>query len=178
MGTRHLVCIKLNEEYKVSQYGGMSGHPQIAGVGCLNHLNDILPHLDIFKEKLKFVELVEYDEDNPYNDEIQVTIPTHTVISVVYKTEQPLKFYPNIAYAGEFSCDWVYVIDLDEHLFKVYKGKNKDAEKEEKAFAQYVPEKNAGYRAVALLQAYPFNNLPDIDDFKQYYDDLEQAEEE
>lgn len=178
MGTRHLVCVKLNGDYKVSQFGSMGGQPQAAGVGCLNHLKEILVDVERFKRQLDWVQLVQFEDNRPYDESVQVVIPAHTVLNVINNTDKTIKFYPSIEYTGEYSCDWVYVIDLDDHSFKVYKGKNKDKSKEEKDFAQYIPAKNLGYRAVALLNQYDFDKLPTVDEFKKYYDNLEKEEDE
>lgn len=177
MGTRYLTCVKLNNDYKVSQYGGMGGQPQAAGVGCLTHLKDILLDLERFKSQLNFVHLIPYDDEEVINQEATFVLPAHTVLKVINNTEKDIKLYPSIEYAGESSCDWVYVVDLDDHSFKVYKGQNKDESKEEKEFTKYIPEKNLGYRAVSLLNKYDLDNLPSIDEFKQYYDELETDEE-
>jgi len=32
MGTRHLICAKINNEYKLSQYGQWDGYPSGQGV--------------------------------------------------------------------------------------------------------------------------------------------------
>jgi hypothetical protein len=176
MGTRHLVCVKFNQEYKVSQFGSMGGQPQGAGVGCLTHLKDILSDLERFKKQLNFVHFIPADDEEVINTEATFVLPAHTVLKVVNEIEKDIKLYPSIEYAGESSCNWVYVVDLDDHSFKVYKGKNKDESKEAKEFTQYIPENNAGYRAVALLNRYDLDNLPNIDDFKKYHDDLERSE--
>lgn len=176
MGTRHLVCVKLHGEYKISQFGSMGGQPQAAGVGCLRHLKAILLDVEQFKRQLNWVELVQADEDGPYDEDVQVVIPAHTALNLINTAESKIKFYPSIEYAGEYSCEWVYVIDLDDNSFKVYKGRNKDESKEAKEFSQYVPENNLGYRAVTLLNKYDLDNLPNIDDFKQYYEKIERDE--
>lgn len=180
MGTRHLVCVKLNGDYKVSQFGNMGGQPQAAGVGCLKHLKEILLDLNGFKDKLDLVELVVYDENAPYNEEIEIVIPAYNVLDIIKKANTTIKFYPSLEYAGDSSCDWVYVIDLDSHKLKVYKGNNKDSDKEAKEFSQFVPvkERNLGFRAVTLLNEYDLNQLPDSQVFIDYYDKLEQNEED
>lgn len=178
MGTRHLVCVKFNQEYKVSQFGSMGGQPQGAGVGCLNHLKSIVQNLEKYKQQLSLVELVQYNENDFYNPEVQTAIPAHTILKLIHETNKTIKFYPSIEYAGDCSCDWVYVVDLDDNSFKVYKGKNKDADKEEKDFTQYIPEKNLDYRAVALFEKYALNALPDPETFKAYHDRLEREEDE
>jgi len=177
MGTRYITCVKLDGEYKVSQYGGMGGHPQSAGVGCINHLKEIIPHLEKFKSQLNFVQLIPYDDEDVINTEATFVMPAHTVLKAVNETAKNIKLYPSIEYAGESSCDWVYVVDLDEEMFKVYKGKNRDISKEAPEFTQYVPKENLGYRAASLLQQYPFDKLPDIEEFKKFHDDLEKQEE-
>lgn len=178
MGTRHLVCVKLNGDYKVSQFGSMGGQPQAAGVGCLKHLEEILKDVDSFKRQLDLVELVPYNEDNPYDDSIQIAIPAHAILKIINTADSKIKLYPNIEYAGESSCEWVYVVDLDDCSFKVYKGKNKDADKEEKDFTQYIPEKNLNYRAVVLIDKYELTALPKPEVFKEYHDRLEKEEDE
>ncbi|MBD0542281.1 hypothetical protein HPJ54_05685, partial [Acinetobacter baumannii] len=38
MGTRHLICVQHNNEYKVAKYGQWDGYPSGQGVGILEFL--------------------------------------------------------------------------------------------------------------------------------------------
>lgn len=172
MGTRHIVCIKLDNEYKVSQFGSMGGHPDGAGISCINRIRNILDNLGEFKQKLKNVELVEYDEKVPYNQEIEIVIPASNVIDLIANSSKKIKLYPSIEYTGDSSCNWAYVLDLDENKFKVYEGQNEDKSKEAKEFAKYANPKST-YCAVSEVKSYDIFNLPSKEDFLKFYHDIE-----
>ncbi len=176
MGTRHLICIKHEGMYKVSQFGSIGGSPEGAGVSCINKIKNILNNLEDFKQKLKNVELIEYDEDNPFNKEVKIVIPASNVIDIIASSSNNIKLYPSIDYTGDSSCDWVYVLDLDENKFKVYEGQNQDKSKEAKEFYQYAnPESK--YYAVSELKSYNIFDLPTEEIFLKFYHEIEKTRE-
>lgn len=171
MGTRHLVCVKLDNEYKVSQFGSMGGYPDGAGVRCIKAIEDIIKNLEGFKQRVRMVELVEFEEDNQIDD-VTMVLPAAKVIELINTTDEKVKLYNNIDYTGSSSCDWVYVLDLDENQFHVYEGHNRDKSKEAPEFAKYVDERSKN-RAVTKIESYDIFNLPEAKDFIYFYQEKE-----
>lgn len=171
MGTRHLVCVKLDNEYKVSQFGSMGGYPDGAGVRCIASIKTIINQLEEFKQRVRAVELVEYDENNPIED-ITMVLPAAKVLELILTTNEKVKLYNNIEFTGSSSCDWVYVLDLDNNQFHVYEGNNRRKQKEAPEFSGYVPKGSKNY-AVSKVESYDIFNLPTEESFVYFYREKE-----
>ena len=47
MGTRHLIAVQLDGEYKIAQYGQWDGYPDGKGIDVLHFLTDIVTNIKI-----------------------------------------------------------------------------------------------------------------------------------
>jgi hypothetical protein len=61
-------------------------------------------------------------------------------------------------------CEWAYIINLDDNVLEVYKGFNTDPLAKGR-YARHKAAADAEYYGVALIWAYPLDNLPDPEQF-------------
>jgi len=147
MGTRHLICVVKNGEYKVAQYGQWDGQPSGQGVDILDFLQNEMDRAK-FKNQIETLSFATEDElkqtwieigEEP-NTMISVEVankykelyPEHSVdngsgiLRLIQDSDRELKLRNSLNFANDsLSCRWGYVIDLDKNLFEVYEGVNK-----------------------------------------------------
>lgn len=173
MGTRHLVCVQLNENYKVAQYGQFDGYPEECGVKIKNSLNAystqkirdavsraiLLPSEEI-KKFLQF-----YGSE----DEVIEKYPfvkrdlACDIIDMLVSTEKsnPILFdFSNFAGQSLF-CEWTYVINLDNELLEVYRGFQEKPHPETERFTHLNVETD-NYYPVKHLKSFSFDELANL----------------
>ena len=170
MGTRYLVAVYLDGEYKVAQFGAYDGYPEGAGVNVLNFLRSLQDEnkVEAFIENVKacsfYNENDEYnvhkDEDYGCGEDILVRILNG---DTGYKLVNSLDFAANSLF-----CEWCWLIDLDKLTFEGYKGFNQYELDEQERF--YFLQKDAklnhnGYLPIYLIHRWSINNLPETNEF-------------
>jgi len=181
IGTKHLICVYVNGEYKVSQYGHWDGYPEGQGVDILNFLIKEF-NRNIFIEKLN--NMVSFGTEEELNnqwkecgypgsgtierevfDEHKMKFPENSrdtgagIFQIIQNTSKPLKLINNIHFAADPSCAWAYVIDLDKNTFEVYIGFNTEPLSVNDRFYSLSPY-CAGYYPVRLLVSFDLSKLP------------------
>jgi len=183
MGTRNLIAVKSEGEYKIAQYGQWDGYPGGQGVDVLNFLKTY--KLDIFKEKLKncsFIENGETDDEiKALGDRWERHFPQlsrdtgYKVLGIVYDSKEKIKLADNIDFAGEsLFCEWAYVIDFDKNTLEVFQGYNKTPLKENERFFN-IKKGEGEYYQIRIIKEYKLDNLPDE---KAFLDDFRNDEDE
>lgn len=191
MGTRHLICVHDNGEYKVAQYGQWDGYPEGQGIDVLNFLSQ--NDLNLFRQKLNAVRflgerdkafLEEYDKNAPkwLNDPDNRTseqkrwFKTYItrdlgsdILTNIFNSEDKeilLKNSLNFSQDSVF-CEWAYVIDFDKGAFEIYKGFNKEplGPADRFYFNGQKDEDDSDYYPVVLVKSYLLNQLPSGEDF-------------
>jgi len=183
MGTRHLVMVILDGEFKVAQYGQWDGYPKGAGVEVVNFILNVM-------DKKKFIAALRectwvtrerlsqlYDDFGSKNGYIDLNdskrmgeaFPAFSrdTSSDILKLIQDggireLDGDHKFAADSHF-CEWAYVLDMDKDILEVYEGFNKKPLKETERFASYKTEKDSEYQPIKLLKAIPFSELADFD---------------
>ena len=194
MGTRHLIAVQKDNEYKVAQYGQWDGCPSGQGVDVLNFLkNTDLTKFSIILDFVKFYTEDElqkiYDEhtDNGsiiYGSEHQqywkdnlehISRNTGAKILSMIMQNGVRKIKNSITFAGDsLFCEYAYVIDLDNKVFEVYEGFNKDTITEGRFVSgDKTLDSSNGYEPVKLIKSYSLSDLPCE---KQFLEDLESEE--
>jgi hypothetical protein len=199
MGTRHLIAVQKNNEYKVAQYGQWDGYLSGQGDSILKFFNE--NDLETFRNKVDncfFGTQEQIDEAYaPYTDgngwmtmeqsaAFKQTQFAHLsrdtgagILNVILKSEGPLMQVDNIDFAKDsLFCEYAYVIDLDKDILEVYKGFNTDPLPEGARFTG-VGEGSGGYQAVKLVASFPLGDLPENFDELQkelYPEDDEDSE--
>jgi len=148
MGTRHLICVVKNGEYKVAQYGQWDGYPDGQGLGILTFLQDSLDRTK-FDNKINQLSFATEEElkqtwieagANPNEEFVTMEVSDKhkklypedsrdtgsNILSLVQNSDRKLKLDNSLDFASDsLFCEWAYVIDLDKNTFEVYEGFNK-----------------------------------------------------
>ena len=196
MGTRHLIAVVKDNEYKVAQYGQWDGYIEGAGRGILEFLKTDFNKILFEKQLLK----TSYANDeeikdmwigvgaDPNSDMVNMNVsdkfkqlyPENSrdtgvdILRIIQNTSKPLKIENNINFAKDsLFCGYGYVVDLDNNIFEVYMGFNKIPLAKEERFYSDKPD-DSGYYPIKLLAKFDFSNLPNIEEFLK----LEPSEED
>lgn len=195
MGTRHLIAVKSNDEYKIAQYGQWDGYP--SGQGC--RVLEFLHKTDLTKFKI-ILDFVKFYED----EELQNIYDKHTdngmitygskhdkywkenlkhisrdtgadILEMVY-SEDVRKLKNSLSFAGDsLFCEYAYVIDLDLKVFEVYEGFNEDPVLEGRFLSSDSSlSKTDGYHPIRMIKSYKLSKLPTEN---QFVSDLEVSDE-
>ena len=189
MGTRHLICVVKNGEYKIAQYGQWDGYPEGQGINILKFLSE-----EMDKEKFeRQVSGLSYMTDAEFNqlwldhgvnldncdgyvssDVAERFYTKHpelsrdtgsNILSMVQSANKKIKLRNDIDFASDsLFCEWAYVVDLDKNTFEVYQGFNRIPLSLDERF--YGIDKRKGeYYPVRHLATFVLNNLPTKDGF-------------
>lgn len=199
MGTRHLICVVKNEEYKVAQYGQWDGQPSGQGVDILNFLQnemdktkfenqiDTLSFATEEEQKQTWIEIgaepntmISEEVANKYKE----LYPEYSVdngsgiLRLIQNSDRLLKLRNSINFANDsLSCEWGYVIDLDKNTFEVYKGRNRTPlDKNERFY--FIQEQlkpttvlDTVYYPVKHIISFDLDSLPTEDEFLGNFED-------
>ena len=185
MGTRHLIAVFADGEYRVAQYGQWDGYPEGQGLECLHFLRDemnekfkenVLKCSTISLEKMKKIEeqyninggmisLRDYDRFS--NDYPQLSRDTGSeILRMIQNSDNGLELIVNIDFAADsLFCEYAYVIDLDNRTFEAYEGFNKTSLNESDRFFFLEPEVRNEYHPVKLTYKWSLSELPDDEGF-------------
>ncbi|OEY96073.1 hypothetical protein BJD20_13300 [Acinetobacter proteolyticus] len=188
MGTRHLICVVVNKDYKVAQYGQWDGYPSGQGSGILDFLkSDFDKELFLSKLSQTFEAtndqitqwykdagntrtdgMVDYDISKKFSSMFpSLSRDTGSdILKIIQDSEQPvpLRFDKGFA-ADSLFCEWAYVIDLDKNTFEVFEGFNKEPLDESERFYSLPVEEGSKYQPVKHLHTFHLDALPSNDDF-------------
>jgi len=206
MGTRHLIAVQYEGEYKVAQYGQWDGYPEGQGVDILKFLESA--DINNFKEQLKKVRFLDKEKrDKEFLENYNKAAPTWSnepdnrtteqkrwwdkfqsrdlgaeILGNIYESEDDeITLYNHIDFANEsLHCEWAYIIDLDKNMLEIYEGLNHEPTDKNSRFYVEKPEEvcESKYYAVKLKKSYPLDNLPDEDTFVSDCDSQEDEDME
>lgn len=179
MGTRHLIAVQLDGQYRIAQYGQWDGYPSGQGDTVLKFLESW--ERPLFEDKLRAASFLTDEDVAALNKRIkEEKIDDWTrrwpelcrdagaeILRLVEKSEFGIKLKNSIGFAAEsLFCEYGYVIDLDTNKLEVFKGFQKDALPENDRFAKAVPDdttyKAEGYFPIRMVASYPLDKLPTL----------------
>lgn len=192
MGTRHLIAVKIDGEYKIAQYGQWDGYPEGQGLSVLRFFKT--HDHEIFIDKLKqcsFYTKEEIDSiyDNINDSNVDDFFKNNRwlsrdagsdILDYVYNSENGLKLVNSIDFAGDsLFCEWAYVIDFDKLIFEIYQGFNKERLVENDRFYNAPKPEHQfkdEYYPIKIVGAWWLNVLPDEETFLNFLK-IEEEEE-
>jgi len=186
MGTRNLIAVFMDGEYKVAQYGQWDGYPEGNGAICLTFLRDEMDE-NKFREQLKKVHFATIEELESLFEEFgadpsgSISMENYAKFKKAYPemhrdtSAEILKMIQNgnvrilkndLEFAADgLFCEWAYVIDLDNRRFEVYTGFHKEPLTEKDRF-YFLKDKEYGeYSGVHLVTSWSIDDLPTNEEF-------------
>jgi hypothetical protein len=185
MGTRHLIAVQLDGEYKIANYGQWDGYPSGQGVDVLAFLKSV--DTDAFKEKLRSARFIDQEspEGKAYIAKVNNTPDWpkaypwlsrdagSDILSLVLEQPHGIQLFNGVDFAGDsLFGEYAYVIDYDHDTFEVYQGFNKQPVPDGERFAQAPmddrqphPVSGEIFYPVKHWRTWPLDALPTEEDF-------------
>lgn len=188
MGTRHLIAVFIDGEYKVAQYGQWDGYPEGQGIDVLHFLREKMDK-ELFKDALRNLSYITTEElgalwkeygaddegfvpldgaDAMKRDHPEFSRDTGAkILEIVQSCPGGMRLTDNISFAADsLFCEWGYVIDLASGTFEVYRGFNKEQPlTEEDRFFFLNDQAEGEYHPIKLAAIWDLNKLPTDEDF-------------
>lgn len=189
MGTRHLICVQHDQQYKVAQYGQWDGYPSGQGSDILNFLKTKLDKT-LFISKLNllfeptdsqikqwYIDVGNTRTDGFVDFEIAKRFGSKypslsrdtgsNILEIIHNSEEPIPTRKSLEFAADsLFCEWAYVIDLDLNTFEVFVGFNKSPLNQTERFSSIKSTDSAdGYHPVRLVKSWSLSDLPSEEDF-------------
>jgi hypothetical protein len=181
MGTRHLIAVVSDGEYKVAQYCQWDGYPTGQGEAISSFLRY---HLDLGKlkralRKTKFLTGKEIDtlwvecgmEPGAVSVSMEIantverkhpglSRSTGADILRLAQNGEAKELDNALTFAADsLFCEWAYVVNLDSRKLEVYKGFNKEPLSPNERFYPLTALSDEGYQPIKHLKSYKFSEL-------------------
>jgi hypothetical protein len=169
MGTRYLIAVQTDGEYKIAQYGQWDGYPSRQGAKILEFLRS--HDLEAFRNQVRKCRWLTPEEEtlfysHPEWPEVYPWLSRDAgseILNYVDHVTDNLALSNNIEFAQEgLFCEWAYVIDFDAKVFEVWDGFHCDPITDGRLPG---PVGGNGYGPVQLVMSWPLDALPDRADF-------------
>ena len=127
MGTRHLIGVIADKQWRVAQYGQFDGYPAGQGAAVLRFIRDndmeefgrnVRKTREITPEELEAVRV----EEDPSFPSLDRRLGAE-ILNMIQeqKGDVVLRLNPEFAF-DSLLCEWAYVINLDTGVLEVYEG--------------------------------------------------------
>lgn len=174
MGTRHLIAVVVDGEYKVAQYGQWDGYPSGQGYRLLDFLRSA--NLSLLAQKARAARKFTEEDEQALIAEGKSWTQTHPhmsrdtgadIVKILLQSRDGLQVYPAVEFAADsLFCEWGYVIDLDKGLLEVYRGFNKTPLDPTERFAFLAEKAQGGYQPIKHVHSFSLDRLPDNEIFQ------------
>ena len=196
MGTRHLIAVVKDEQYKVAQCGYSDGYPSGQGAKVLAFLQ--AADLSLFAQKISTVSFITDEalqalwvecgaEPNQefmpkyISNRFSKRYPEYSrntsagILDIIQHADSPVSLLNDLDFASDsLYCEWGYVIDLDKGMLEVYKGYNTEPlEKKERFY--FLQETDNEYTPIHHVASFPLEHLPSKDEFLAKLEEEEEA---
>lgn len=181
MGTRNMIGVVLDGEFKVAQYGQWDGYPSGQGLDVLNFVRDA--DLLTLVNKCRELHWATQPEINAVNATESWTekYPWLSrdagagVLDMVLKGDASFLVDSSSFAEDSLFCEWAYVLDLDKLELEVYGGFNKNPVTEGRWAGKKDPKSD--YYPVNLIKTYSLTDLPTEAEFLAELEPDEEEEE-
>ena len=187
MGTRHLIAVQLDGEYKIAQYGQWDGYPVGKGVDVLHFLRNRMDE-EKFKVALRrssfisdkalnklwkacgmqddgMILLTDMDTMKRHHPEFHRDTSAK-ILDLVQSRPNGMQLENSIGFAADgLFCEWAWVIDFDKRTFEGYRGFGSDQLTEQDRFYFLKDLEQNGYSGVKLAAEWSLDRLPTDEDF-------------
>lgn len=134
MGTKHLVCVWSEGEFKVAQYGGSDGQPDVAGRDVYYFVRtwDMLEFRNTVRNLKQLAPTLSQEQAAQFSHLrrpwAQLSQPArHSSTGAFVLPLIAAKLVTEVSLEWRFGhngmdCEWAYVVDLDQDTLYVYRG--------------------------------------------------------
>lgn len=185
MGTRHVIAVVKDGEFKVAQYGQCNGYPSGNGSNFLNFCKT-RSHIEKLKKALDRVRFIDHNgKDKEFVEDYNKNCPvwsndpdnrteeqkrwhnlfdsrnlSYVVLKhIILCDDEEILLHNSIDFVdNSLMCEWAYVLDLDNETFEVYEGFNEDPDVKGR-FKNYKDD-DLEYYPCTLIATYSLNDLP------------------
>jgi hypothetical protein len=192
MGTRHLIAVVEDEQYKVAQYGQWDGYPDGQGIAVLGFLSEP-NNIKKLKEALKRVRFLDHEGvDKEFVESYNKNVPEWSnqpdnrtpkqkrwwkifqhrnlgadiLSNIISVKDKEILLTNRVAFAGDsLFCEYAYIIDLDKETFEIYEGFNKEPLSGDERFKDAPKEDSSEYYPIKLWKSFDLNALPSKETF-------------
>ena len=199
MGTRHLIAVQLDGEYKIAQYGQWDGYPDGKGIDVLHFLRNRMDE-EKFKVALRhssfisdealaklwracgmqddgLILLADMDTMKRHHPEFHRDTSAK-ILDLVQSRPNGMQLENSIGFASDgLFCEWAWVIGLDKRPFEGYRGFGCDPLTEQDRFYFLKDHERSGYGGVKLAAEWPLDRLPTDEDFLASFKSEDEEEE-
>lgn len=156
MGTRHLTCVILDNEFKVAQYGQWDGYLGGQGADIMEFLSTV--DRDSFLAALRECRFVTDAELTNTNIESHPELSRDTgakILSLIQDGSARNLYDSSHFAAYSLFCEYAYILDCDNGYLEIYRGFNRGPLSPDERFFGY-PTANAEYHPIKLWRKIPF----------------------
>lgn len=187
MGTRHLIAVQLDGEYKIAQYGQWDGYPDGKGIDVLHFLRNRMDE-EKFKAALRHSSFISdealaklwracgmqddglillADMDTMKRHHLEFHRDTSAkILDLVQSRPNGMQLENSIGFAADgLFCEWAWVVDLDKRTFEGYRGFGSEPLTEQDRFYFLRDLEENGYSGVRLVAEWSIDELPSDEDF-------------
>ena len=193
MGTRSLIAVQLDGEYKIAQYSQWDGYPEGNGIKCLHFLRDEMNE-QTFRDSLSKLRWIDRERLNQifYDyggsedgfiavnkaDKFYQAFPefSRNTGTNILKMVQDATITTNCLQnsiefaASSLWCEYAWVIDLDKRTFEAYEGYNKTELTEQDRFYFLRDCEDDEFHGVKLFHSWSLDDLPTDQDFLKVFE--------
>lgn len=201
MGTRNLVAVQIDGQYKIAQYGQWDGYPEGKGVEVLGFLRERMNE-EVFTKALRNSSFIapekledlwrQYGADEngwvtlEQSEAMKRDHPEFSrdtgakILDIVQGCPDGVELNDSISFAGDgLSCEWIWVIDFDKRTFEGYEGGGDKRLESGERFAEFDSEEGVmGYHSPHLVASFPLDDLPDEETFLSNFKAEEEEQDE
>lgn len=181
MGTRNLICVIKDGEFRVAQYSQWDGYPTGQGKTIVNFLLtqynyglfrsqiDKVKHLNDVEVKKRWMEAGAVGLTGGVSMEVankmDIMYPTLSrgcgadILPLIQARDNP-EVHMSLHFAADsLFCEYAYIVNLDTNVLEVYKGFNQEPLQETDRFYFLSPKLISDYYPVKLVKTYKFEDL-------------------
>ena len=191
MGTRGAIGF-ISDKKEYITYNHFDSYPDGLGNDVLNFLNSTRLTVDVMKERVKEIRLINERKDEPTDEDIKKCMLAKTVNTgvseqsfqdwycLLREAQGKLDKYLEVGIMPDnhdflldsLFCEWAYIINLDTSKLEVYKGFNRNQNGKGRYAKKYLKTEHretVEYYGVTLVAEIDLFNLPKA--FGEYYNE-------
>lgn len=162
MGTKNLCIVLQDQQVRVAQYGQREGYPEVMGIIIFRFLKDS-SKVEQLREVVKTIRF-RNETDDP---QTSLSANGGEILELLVQSQTQKEIVLDNSYdfaSNSLWCEWAYLIDLDQNIFEVYKGMNRDELTIQDRFYP-LSEEEYIHKPVKIIRSFPLNELPSENEF-------------